>query len=274
MAGAVTAETIAHSGAPEAVPARPGAPRWSVPLARAGAVGVGAGLVLPFLASGETTWKLFAAFSPVEVAGTSIAALIVASRLKRGLDPPLAAGLLVGFGAATVAGAVAVRRFTTAWVEGAAVPLSVVVLAAGVALLAAGLACVRRPTALEPADAGTLMLGVAGTALVCVALFVSYDSAYSLWDEVLDETVAEYFLGPAVIAAIMLAGVALAGAWRPFGAGLLIAAGTAGTLYFVGVLIAAAGAAGEPGDVGPGGFIGALGGLLVLAAGARSVRRR
>ena len=115
MAGAVTAETIAHSGAPQAVPARPGAPRWSVPLARAGAVGVGAGLVLPFLASGETTWKLFAAFSPVEVAGTSIAALIVASRLKRGLDPPLAAGLLVGFGAATVAGAVAVRRFTTAW---------------------------------------------------------------------------------------------------------------------------------------------------------------
>ena len=72
----------------------------------------------------------------------------------------------------------------------------------------------------------------------------------------------------------MLAGVALAGAWRPFGAGLLIAAGTAGTLYFVGVLIAAAGAAGEPGDVGPGGFIGALGGLLAVAAGALAASRR
>lgn len=87
--------------------------------------------------------------------------------------------------------------------------------------------------------------------------------------QLLETSVAEYFYEPAVLAATMLAGVALAGVWRPFGAGLLIAAGTAGTLHFVGVLIAAARAIGEPGEVGPAGLIGALGGLLVVAAGVR-----
>ncbi len=240
----------------------------AVLLARAGALGLLVALVLPALGSGDDRWNLFAAFSPLEAAGTTVASWLIARALKRGLALALAAGLLIGFGSVTAAGAIALLKFTAERLDPAAVGIAVIVLASAVALLAAGIACAKNLATDEPADPGTLVLGLAGTALVCVSLFVIYDGNSSLWSEVGETESAEFFFEPAILAAAMLAGVVMIGSARRFAGGLLIAAGFAGTLHFIGVLIAAWRAIGEVGDVGPAGLIGALGSLLVLAAGA------
>jgi hypothetical protein len=66
---------------------------------------------------------------------------------------------------------------------------------------------------------------------------------------------------------VMFVGVAAAGTRPRVSAGLLLAVGGATALHYCGVLVASWRAIGEVGQVGPAGFVGLLGGLLVLAGG-------
>ena len=111
------------------------------------------------------------------------------------------------------------------------------------------------------------MLGLAGVGLAVVALIVDYDGFSSLLDELKEGESAEFFFGPAVAAAAALAGLLLLAARPRFAAGLLLAVGTALTLHYLGLLVAAWRAIGEVGDVRSAGYIGIVAGLLILAAG-------
>jgi hypothetical protein len=71
-----------------------------------------------------------------------------------------------------------------------------------------------------------------------------------------------------------LVGLGLLGARTRLAGGLLLAVGMAASLHYLGVLVAAAKAIGEEGDVRSAGYIGVLGGLLILAAGALASRAR
>ena len=72
----------------------------------------------------------------------------------------------------------------------------------------------------------------------------------------------------------MLAGVVMLEARAQFASGLLVAVGTAMTLHFVGLIIAAWRAIGEPGELRAAGFNGVLGSVIVVAAGAYATRSR
>ena len=83
---------------------------------------------------------------------------------------------------------------------------------------------------------------------------------------------AEFAAEPVVVVAAVLAGLALLGARPRVAAGLLLAVGTAASLHYAGVIVAAWRAIGEVGEIRAAGFIGVLGGLLVVAAGAWAQR--
>jgi serine/threonine protein kinase len=245
-------------------------PPRAVKLARAGGAGLLAVVLIALLAEGPDRWNLFAVLSPFEAVGVALAAWAI---VQAGVAAPLAAGALTGFGALTGIGALGLLKFTSERLDTLSVVLAVIVLLGAVALLAAGLACPRRPddaTALDPAP---LVLGLGGAALAAVALFVRYDGFSSLWSEVPEGDSAEFFFEAAALVVAMLAGVMLLGARPRFARGLLLAAGTCATFHHLGVIVAAWRAIGEVGEVRAAGFIGLLGGLLALAA-AQTARPR
>jgi hypothetical protein len=168
----------------------------------------------------------------------------------------------------------ALLRFTLERLDGLSTLLAVVVLAGAGATLAAGVGCLRvsRPEAPAAVDPGPLVFGLAGAALAAVALFVNYDGFSSLWTELQEGESAEFFVEPAVAVAAALAGLVLLGSRPRLAAGLLGAVGLATALHFLGLIVAAARAIGEVGDTRAAGFIGVLGGLLILAAGAWALR--
>jgi hypothetical protein len=235
-----------------------------------GAAGLLFAVLLPGVASGMDRWNLFAVLSPFEVLGAAIGAWLVARR-----PGPFAAGVLLGLGALSSVAALGLVKFAVERLDGAAMlPVTFAVLGA-FAVLAAGISRLRAAGDEAPlsVDPGTLVLGLAGTALACVALFVNYDGFSSLWIEVGEGESAEFFFEPCLAVIAMLTGVVLVGGRPRFAAGLLLAAGAATALHFAGVLVAAWRAIGEVGEVRPAGFIGVAAGLLVLAAGFVLLRR-
>ena len=193
------------------------------------------------------------------------------------MDTSLAAGWLLGFGALAVVAALALLRFTSNRLDGLSTLLAVIVLLGAGATLAAGVGCLRASPPESGAttfNPGPLVLGLAGVGLAGVALFVDYDGFSSLWDELVETESAEFFFEPAIAVAAALAGLVLLGARPRLAAGLLLAVGTVATLHFLGLLVAAARAIGEVGDTRAAGYIGVLGGLLILAAGALASRAK
>jgi serine/threonine protein kinase len=236
--------------------------------ARIGAVALLAGLLIPLFAEFADRWNVFAVLSPLELVG--VAALVWIAASGR-LSSEVAGGVLVGCGAVALAGAIGLLKFTSQRLGAVGVLLAVVVFLAAAAILVAGVRSVRatpRGPAATGADPGPLVLGLAGVGLAVVALIVDYDGFSSLLDELNEGDSAEFFFGPAVGAAAALAGLLLLAARPRFAAGLLLAVGTALTLHYLGLLVAAWRAIGEVGDVRSAGYIGIVAGLLILAAGA------
>ena len=256
-----------------AAAAEPGVPRRSLLLARAGALSAIAALLIPLLTEGVDRWNLFAVLSPFEAAGAAIAIWLVSRRA----DASLAAGWLLGLGALGVVAALALVRFTANRLDTLPTLLAVVVLLGALATLAAGVGCLRAAgppavgVALHP---GPLVLGLAGAAVATVALFVDYDGFSSLWLELQEGESAEFFFEPALIVVVALLGLGLLGSRARLAGGLLLAAGLAASLHYAGLLVAAAKAIGEEGDVRSAAYVGLLGGLLILAAGALASRAR
>jgi hypothetical protein len=144
------------------------------------------------------------------------------------------------------------------------------VLAGGIAILVAGLRAPRPQETPKPVDPATLILGLAGVALVTVALFQNYDGSSSLWSEVGEGQSAEFFFEPFAIVIASLIGLVGLGSRPRFSAQLTYVVGVAAALHFLGLLVAAALAIGEPGEVKAAGFIGLIGGVLIAAAGRTS----
>jgi hypothetical protein len=162
-------------------------------------------------------------------------------------------------------------RFTLIRLDSLPTVLVVVVLLGAAAILAAGIGCLRvspRGGPIAAVDPAALVLGLAGAGLAGVAIFTNYDGESSLWSEIADGFSAEFAFEPVVLVAAMLLGIALLGAQPRLAAGLLLAVGAATSLHYLGVLVAAWRAIGEVGEIRAAGYIGVLGGLLVLAAGA------
>jgi serine/threonine protein kinase len=247
-------------------PARPPAapPRHAL-LARAGAGALLAGVLIFVLASGIDRWNLFAVLSVFEAIGVAVAVWIAAGRAS-----VAATGALAGFGALTTVTALGLIKFTAERLETVTVVLTVVVVVGAVAILVAGVGRARAVPreAAAPIDPATLVLGLAGTGLACAALFVNYDGFSSLWLEVQEGESAEFFFEPALAVAAMLVGLVALGARPRLAAGFLVAVGMTSALHYLGLIVAAWRGAGEVGDVRAAGFLGLLGALLVLAAGA------
>ena len=241
-------------------------------LASAGALAVLLALAIPLLNTGPDRWNVFAVLSAFEAVGVALGSWIVAQALRAArISVSVAAGALIGFGLLTVVASLALVRFTLHRLDAVWAVVAVLVLLGAVAILVAGVRCLRSAPSGEPAggvDPGPLVLGLAGAVLAGVALFQHYDGFSSLWSEVAEGESAEFALEPVVLVGAILAGLALLGARPRVAAGLLLAAGTTAVLHYLGVIVAAWRAIGEVGDIGAAGFIGVLGGLLVLAAGA------
>jgi Protein kinase domain len=241
-------------------------------LARGGAIALLAAVLIPLLATGPDRWNEFAVLSPFEAAGVALATWYVARGLSAArVSTSVAAGALIGFGVLTLIASVGLLRFTIKRLDAVTTVLDVVVLFGAVAILAAGVGCLRSSSRNEAAttvDPAPLILGLVGAALAGVALFVNYDGLSSLWSEVADGYSAEFAFEPVVLVAAVLVGLAMLGARPRVAAGLLLAVGTAAALHYLGVIVAAWRAIGEVGDVRAAGFIGVLGGLLVVVAGA------
>ena len=242
-------------------------------LAQAGALALLAAVLIPVVTDGVGRWNVFAVLAPFEAVGAAVAIWVVARRA----DAALGAGWLLGLGALGLVAGAALVRFTSHWLEALSTLLAVVALLGALATLAAGVICVRAsppPPAVPAVHPGPLVLGLAGAAVACVALFVDYDGASALWLELQEGDSAEFFVEPAVVVVAALLGVGLLGTRTRLAAGLLLAVGMAAALHYVGLLVAAAKAIGEEGDVRSAGYIGVLGGLLTLAAGALASRAR
>jgi serine/threonine protein kinase len=259
------------TGAPSPLPPR------VVLLARAGAAALLAALIIPLLIEGFDRWNLFAVLSPFEAAGIALATWLVARWLTTArISVSVAAGVLIGFGVLTAVASVALLRFAINRLDTPPALLAVVVLLGAGVLLAAGVGCLRASPdreAVKPVDPAALVLGLAGTALACVALFTNYDGFSSLWTELVERDSMEFSFEPIAAAAAMLAGLVLLGTRPRLACGLLLAIGTATALHYLGLIVAAWRAVGEVGEIRAGGFIGVLAGLVVLAAGAWVYRR-
>lgn len=232
-----------------------------------------AALLIPLLNSGSDGWNVFAVLSPFEAIGVAVATWLIAQALITArLSASVAAGALIGFGVLTLVASLALLKFTIERLGAASTLLAAVVLLGAVALLAAGAGCQKSSLSGAPAatvDPAPLVLGLAGTTLAGIALFVTYDGFSSLWSEVGETESAEFFFEPLIAVAAMLTGLARYGSQPRFACGLLLAVGGATALHYLGLIVAAWRAIGEVGDVGAAGFIGLLGGVLVVVAGAR-----
>jgi hypothetical protein len=251
--------------------AEPGVPRQAALLARVAAGAFAVALLVPLVAEGDSRWNVFAVLSPIEALGVALS-LWVLTTARHSLS--FVAGALIGFGVVGIVAALGLLRFTLERLDGLATLLAVVVLAGAAAALAAGAGCLRAapPEGARALNPAPLVLGLAGAGLAAVALFVDYDGFSSLWLELQEGDSAEFFFEPAVAAAAAFAGLLLLGARPRFAGGLLAAVGLAVTLHFIGLLVAAARAIGEVGEVRAAGYVGLLGGLLILAAGVLANR--
>ena len=272
-----TPATVASMPAVE-VPVPPATDRRALPvrlvaaLALVGAVSFAAAIAVPFSAPYGEDWNALAVLSPFEAAGVSLAVLGAAVALLKGrIDASLATGLLVGFGVLATAASLATRRFVgteadalnTVW---ARIPLG------SVAILAAGLLCawsVLRTGRGGSASAAGLWIGGAGAAFMIAALLVPYDGFSALIDDI-----NAFVVVPLLAIAAAAVGLAILASRmsRQFASGMLLAVGVQATLHFVGLIVAAALAIGERGEVRGGGFLGLVGGLLVVVAGAYGAR--
>jgi serine/threonine protein kinase len=259
----------------------PPVPPRVVLLAHAGALGLLAALLIPFLAEWPDRWNVFAVLSPLEAAGAALATWVVAQGLSTArVSPSTAAGALIGFGGLTLIASIALLRFTINRLDALSTLLAAVVFLGAAATLAAGIGCLRASDRSAPTgtvDPGPLVLGLAGAGLAAVAIFTSYDGFSSLWSELAEGESAEFVLEPVALVAAALVGLGLLGAQPRLAAGLLMAVGAVAALHHLGVLVAAWRAIGEVGEIKSAGFIGVLGGLLIVAAGAwvhRAARHR
>jgi hypothetical protein len=251
--------------------AEPAPPNVAGP-ARLGAAALLAGLLIPLFAESPDRWNAFAVLSPFEVLGVAALVWVAASGQ---LSAEVAGGVLVGCGALALAAAIGLLKFTSQRLGAVEVLLAVVVAVAAAVILAAGVRCLRAAQpgpAAAGADPGPLVLGLGGVGLAVVALIVDYDGFSSLLDELKEGESAEFFFGPAVAAAAALAGLLMLAARPRVAAGLLLGVGTALTLHYVGLLVAAWRAIGEVGEVRSAGYVGILAGLLILAAGTWAYR--
>jgi serine/threonine protein kinase len=248
-----------------------GVPRHAALLARAAAGSLVAALLIPLLAEWPDRWNVFAVLSPFEALGVAFS-LWVLTTAHHSLS--FVAGALLGLGVLISVAALGLLRFTLERLDGLSTMLTIVVLLGAGAAVAAGIGCLRTapPEATRALNPGPLVLGLAGAALVVVALFVNYDGFSSLWSELQEGESAEFFFEPAVAAGAALAALVLLGSRPRFAGGLLAAVGLAATLHFLGLIVAAARAIGEVGDTRAAGFIGVLGGVLILAAGVLANR--
>jgi serine/threonine protein kinase len=242
-------------------------------LALVAAVSAVAALLIPLLADAPDRWNVFAVLSPFEAVGFGVVAWVVSQGRT---DVSLSAGWLLGLGSLIAVAAIALLKFTTERLDGLAVLLAVVVLLGAVAAIAAGLGWLRvapepSPVALTP---GPLLLGLIGGGLLSVALFTNYDGFSSLWLELQEGESAEFFFEPAVLVIATLMGLGLLGSRVRLAGGLLLATGLAASTHYLGLLVAAAQAIGESGDVKAAGFAGLLGGLVVLGAGVLASRSK
>jgi hypothetical protein len=242
-------------------------------LALFAAVSAVAALLIPLVADGPDRWNVFAVLSPFEAIAFGAVAWVVAQGRT---DVSLSAGWLLGLGSLIAVAAIALLKFTTERLDGLAVLLAVVVLLGAFAALAAGIGWLRvapepSPVALTP---GPLLLGLIGGGLLSVALFTNYDGFSSLWLELQEGESAEFFFEPAVLVIATLMGLGLLGSRQRLAGGLLLATGLAASTHYLGLLVAAAKAIGESGDVKAAGFAGLVGGLVVLAAGVLASRAK
>ena len=246
-------------------------PRFIV-FAHAGALALLVALLIPLLAEWPDRWNVFAVLSPFEAIGVGLGVWIVAQSLTAArISASTAAGVLIGFGGLTLIASIALLRFAINRLDALSTVLAAIVTLGAVAILLAGIGCLRAaapPPTIANVDPAPLVLGLAGAVLCGVALFTDYDGFSSLWSELADGESAEFVFEPVALVAAALIGVGLLGARPRVASGLLLAAGTAAVLHHLGVIVAAWRAIGEVGEIRAAGFIGVLGGLLVFAAGA------
>jgi hypothetical protein len=217
--------------------------------------------------------------SPFEAAGSALLSWRIAAAMRSArVSASFAAGALLALSGLMAAAGLALVKFSLDRLSAPTVALAIVVLLGAAAIFTAGLGCLRaaapgRPG--TPIDTAALVLGLAGAGLALAALFMAYDGVSSLWQELQEGESAEFFLEPMLVVVATLAGLVMLGSRPRVAGGLLVAVGTAAALHFLGVLVAAWRAIGEVGEVQPAGFVGVLGGLLVLVTGvqvSRSVR--
>ena len=177
-----------------------------------------------------------------------------------------------------VLGAVAASglvKFTLERVNTFATVLAFVVLLGSLAILGAGLVCLRASpgvAAAGPLDPRPLLIGIVGTGLTIWSLFLYYDGYSSLWSEVGEWSSGEFLFEPLAAIALMVVGLAVLGSRPRFASAVLIAVGGATALHFLGLIVASWRAVGEVGSVRAGGPVGALGGVVVLLAGLDAYR--
>ena len=96
-------------------------------LAVAGAIALFAAVLLPLVAQDMERWNVFAVLGPLEAAGTALATLVVAQRLRRAeIAIPLAAGILIALGTLSTVAALALAKFVVERLDPAAVILVLV----------------------------------------------------------------------------------------------------------------------------------------------------
>jgi hypothetical protein len=246
---------------------------WSSRLALIGAVLVLLSFALS-IADGDSVlkylthyseWGVFFVYSPIELVPAALAAAAVSVALIRGrFRAALAGGTLLGVGMLVAASAVALLLFFDL---DAAIDL--VPLVGAVLLVASAGLLVRSSTGAAMAmrgDTFALSLGTAGAFLIFVSVFVEYEEGSSMAGVGM-----EYALEPVVAAGLIAVALLLfAVLRRPFiAAGLLLAVGALTALHDVGVIVAGA-IGGSP--LRAAGFIGLVGGVLAVAAGAHTYR--
>jgi hypothetical protein len=240
-------------------------------LARLGAAGLLGALPIPLLAAGFERWNVFAVVPPFEAVAASLALWWLARAASRGqVSASIAAGVLLPIGALLAVGSIGLVKFSGQRIGAVAVLLSVVVLLGALAAALSGAECLRtapRAMGTVPVDPAALIVVLAASGLLGVALFAKYDGQSSLWSEVGEGASAEFFFEPALaLALVFVAALALASRQR-FASALLITVGLQVALHHGGVLIAAWRAVGEVGEVRAAGFIGVAGGVLAALAG-------
>jgi Caspase domain len=254
---------------------QPAPPAYVPRLASAGAFALLAAVPIPILDTASARWNVFAVQPVFETLAAVFATAWVVAALRQGrVATSFAAGVLVAVGVLGAVASLGLVKFTHEWIGTFATALALVAFLGSLAILAGGVACLRTSSGGGTAvlDPRPLLMGIIGTGLTIWSLFLHYDGSSSLWSEVPEWGSVEYFFEPAAAVALMILGLALLSSRRRFASALLLAVGGATALHFLGVIVAAWRAIGEPGEVRYAGFVGILGGLIVAAAGADAYR--